>query len=591
MNTLTQEKINEIRNSVNIVDVISSYIPLTPRGKNYFGVCPFHDDNNPSMSVSPSRQIYKCFSCGATGTVFKFIMDYENISFKEAVKKVADMGGISVNIGTIKKKQTNTELHQIYDLSLKFYINNLNTKNGKEAKEYLKTRNITDDIIKEFEIGLALKNNTLSNILINKFDKNEVLKSGLVGQNERGYYDLFYDRIMFPLYDLDGNPVAYSGRIYNKKDPSKYFNTKETEIFKKGQLIYNYHRAKDIARKKNQIIVMEGFMDVIRAYTIDIKNTIAMMGTAVTETQAHLIKRMAKDIILCFDGDEAGAKATMSCANELQKIGVTPKVIRLEDNLDPDEYIQKYGKDAFQRKIDNPITVMDFKLSYLKEGKDLTSPVDQAKYISEIITELNKIDDEILKDLTIKKICTEMNIDEDLIKKHLEEKPKQKPKKENKIIITDKYDKAESALIYYMLKSKEVITMYNKKVTYIPNKEYRMLAREISNFYKNFGYINEADFIDYIECDEELMQTINKINKQNTKETYQIDEINDYIKVIKDYNIKEETKRLLNKMKNLTDPLDKAKIAEEIVELKRECNNVWRNQNFWRPKKRTCWSR
>ena len=501
-------------------------------------------------------------------------MDYENISFKEAVKKVADMGGISVNIGTIKKKQTNTELHQIYDLSLKFYINNLNTKNGKEAKEYLKTRNITDDIIKEFEIGLALKNNTLSNILINKFDKNEVLKSGLVGQNERGYYDLFYDRIMFPLYDLDGNPVAYSGRIYNKKDPSKYFNTKETEIFKKGQLIYNYHRAKDIARKKNQIIVMEGFMDVIRAYTIDIKNTIAMMGTAVTETQAHLIKRMAKDIILCFDGDEAGAKATMSCANELQKIGVTPKVIRLEDNLDPDEYIQKYGKDAFQRKIDNPITVMDFKLSYLKEGKDLTSPVDQAKYISEIITELNKIDDEILKDLTIKKICTEMNIDEDLIKKHLEEKPKQKPKKENKIIITDKYDKAESALIYYMLKSKEVITMYNKKVTYIPNKEYRMLAREISNFYKNFGYINEADFIDYIECDEELMQTINKINKQNTKETYQIDEINDYIKVIKDYNIKEETKRLLNKMKNLTDPLDKAKIAEEIVELKRECNNV-----------------
>ncbi len=574
MNTLTQEKINEIRNSVNIVDVISSYIPLTPRGKNYFGVCPFHDDNNPSMSVSPSRQIYKCFSCGATGTVFKFIMDYENISFKEAVKKVADMGGISVNIGTIKKKQTNTELHQIYDLSLKFYINNLNTKNGKEAKEYLKSRNINDDIIKEFEIGLALKNNTLSNILINKFDKNEVLKSGLVGQNERGYYDLFYDRIMFPLYDLDGNPVAYSGRIYNKKDPSKYFNTKETEIFKKGQLIYNYHRAKDIARKKNQIIVMEGFMDVIRAYTIDIKNTIAMMGTAVTETQAHLIKRMAKDIILCFDGDEAGAKATMSCANELQKIGVTPKVIRLEDNLDPDEYIQKYGKDAFQRKIDNPITVMDFKLSYLKEGKDLTSPVDQAKYISEIITELNKIDDEILKDLTIKKICTEMNIDEDLIKKHLEEKPKQKPKKENKIIITDKYDKAESALIYYMLKSKEVITMYNKKVTYIPNKEYRMLAREISNFYKNFGYINEADFIDYIECDEELMQTINKINKQNTKETYQIDEINDYIKVIKDYNIKEETKRLLNKMKNLTDPLDKAKIAEEIVELKRECNNV-----------------
>ena len=569
MNTLSQEKINEIRNSVNIVDVISSYIPLTPKGKNYFGICPFHDDNNPSMSVSPSRQIYKCFSCGATGTVFKFIMDYENISFKEAVKKVADLGGITVDIGKVNKKQNHTELHQIYDLSLKFYMNNLNTPSGKEAREYLSKRNIDENTIKEFQIGLALKHDALSKILIKKFKPDEVLKSGLVGKRDYGYYDLFYDRIMFPLYDLNGNPVAYSGRIYNKEDNSKYFNTRETEIFKKGELLYNYHRAKDIARRKNQIIIMEGFMDVIRAYTVGIKNVIAMMGTAVTDVQAHLIKRMAKDIILCFDGDEAGAKATMACSNELLKIGVTPKIIRLDDNLDPDEYIQKYGKEAFQRKIDNPMSVMDFKLSYLKTDKDLTSPADQAKYISEIISELNKIDDEILKDLTIKKVCTELNIDEDLIRKHLENKPKPKVKKVQVEIKTDKYDKAESALIYYMLKSPEVITMYNKKVTYIPNKEYRLLAREISSFYKNFGFINEADFIDYIECDPELMETISKINKQNSKETYTLEEIEDYINVIRDYNVKEEIKRLTNKMKTLTDPLDKAKIAEEIVGLKK----------------------
>ena len=576
MNTLSQEKINEIRNSVNIVDVISSYIPLTPKGKNYFGVCPFHDDTNPSMSVSPSRQIYKCFSCGATGTVFKFIMDYENISFMEAVKKVADLGGIPVNIGKIQKKQTHTELHQIYDLSLKFYINNLNTASGKEAREYLKNRNINEEVIKEFQIGLALKKDNLSKILTKKFKPEDVLKSGLVGKNDYGYYDLFYDRIMFPLYDLNGNPVAYSGRIYNRKDNSKYFNTVETEIFKKGELLYNYHRAKDDARRKNQVLIMEGFMDVIRAYTVGIKNVVATMGTAVTDVQAHLIKRMAKEIILCFDGDEAGAKATMSCSNELLKIGVTPKVIRLEDNLDPDEYIQKYGKEAFQRKIDNPMNIMDFKLSYLKIGKDLTSSVDEAKYVSELIEELNKIDDDILKDLTIKKVATEMNIDEDLIRRHLEKKEVTKPtlKKIESPTLTSKYEKAESGLIYYMLKSPEVITMYNNKVTYIPNKEYRMLAREISAFYKNFGFINEADFIDYIECDPELMETINKVNKNNTKETYTLEEIEDYINVIRDYNVKEEIKRLTNKMKNLTDPLDKAKIAEEIVGLKRSVINV-----------------
>ena len=569
MNVLSQEKISEIRNSINIVDVISSYIPLTPKGKNYFGVCPFHDDTNPSMSVSPSRQIYKCFSCGATGTVFKFIMDYENISFMEAVKKVADLGGIAVNIGKVRKKQTHPELHQIYDLSLKFYINNLNTAAGKEAREYLNNRNINEEVIKEFQIGLALKKDMLSKILTQKFKPTEVLKSALIGKTDYGDYDLFYDRIMFPLYDLDGNPVAYSGRIYNRQDNSKYFNTRETEIFKKGELIYNYHRARDEARRKNQVIVMEGFMDVIRAYTIDVKNVIATMGTAVTDVQANLIKRMAKEIILCFDGDEAGAKATMACSNELLKIGVTPKIIRLENNLDPDEYIQKHGKEAFRKKIDNPISVMDFKLSYLKNGKDLNSSVDQAKYINELIVELNKIDDDILKDLTIKKVATEMNVDESLIRNHLEKKEVKPIRQSEPPSVTTKYEKAESGLIYYMLKSPEVITMYNNKVTYIPTKEYRQLAREISAFYKNFGFINEASFIDYIECDSELMETIGKINKNNTKETYTLEEIEDYINVIKDYNVKEEIKRLTNRMKNLTDPLDKAKIAEEIVGLKK----------------------
>lgn len=571
MNTLSPEKINEIRNSVNIVDVISSYIPLTPKGKNYFGVCPFHDDTNPSMSVSTTRQIYKCFSCGATGTVFKFIMDYENISFIQAVKKVADIGGIKISISSNDsfKKQAHSTLNDIYDLSLKLYINNLNTAQGIEAKKYLYQRDINDEIIKEFQIGLALRKNTLSSIFSKKFNEKELLSSGLIGKNEKGYYDLFYDRIMFPLYDLSGNVVAYSGRIYNRKDNSKYFNTRETEIFKKGELLYNYHRAKDIARRKNQIIIMEGFMDVIRAYAVDIKNVVATMGTAVTPNQAHLIKKMAKEIILCFDGDEAGEKATMSCASELMKIGVTPKIVRLTDDMDPDEYIRKYGKEAFSRQINNPINVMDFKLNYLKKNKDLTSSIDQAKYIKDVIEELNKIDDDILKELTIKKVCAEMNIDEELIRKHLDAKIEKPLAVETKITYNDKYEKAESALIYYMLKSPEVIAMYDKKITYISNEEYRMIAREISTFYKNFGFITEADFIDYTECDSEIMKTLSKVNKENNKDSYTIDEIEDYINVINDYTVKQEVNRLADKMRQLSDPLEKAKIAEKIVELKK----------------------
>lgn len=569
MKILTQEKINEIRNSVNIVDIISSYVSLTPRGKNYFGICPFHDDNNPSMSVSTDKQIYKCFSCGATGTVFKFIMDYENVSFNEAVKKIADIGGIQVDIGKVRKKSEFPKQHEIYDLSLKFYTNNINTANGKEAKNYLHKRSITEDIIKEFQIGLAPNNkNMLANILIKKFKPEDLLKSGLIGKNEYGYYDLFYDRIMFPLYDLNGRVIAYSGRIYNRKDNSKYFNTRETEIFKKGELLYNYHRAKDIARQKNQIIIMEGFMDVIRAHSIGIKNVIATMGTAVTKEQANLIKRMAKEIILCFDGDEAGAKATKACAEELNKLNVIPKVVRLEENLDPDEYILKYGKETFERKINNPISIMDFELSYLKNGKNLNNSEDKAAYINQMIEEINKIDDDILKEITIKKIAEETKIDEKLLKNHLVKKPKIIKKERPKLNLT-KYEKAEKNLIYYMFKSPEVIKMYDKKVTYMPTKEYRLLAREISAFYHENGSINEADFIDYIEGDKELTETIKKININMDSENYTIDEIEDYIHVIKEYNVNNAIERMQNQMHEITDPLKKAEIAQKIIDLKK----------------------
>ena len=568
MNTLSQEKLNEIRNSVDIVDVVSNYVSLTPRGKNFFGVCPFHDDNNPSMSVSQSKQMYRCFSCGASGSVFHFIRDYENISFQEAVKKVAEMGGIKVDIRNDKKVKDNIEYHEIYELSLKYYMNNLNSKSGKEAREYLNNRNIDDTTIKEFQIGLSLnKRNSLSNLLIKKFKEKDILDSALVGKNDYGMYDFFQERIMFPLYDLNGKVVAYSGRIYNKEDSAKYFNTRETEVFKKGELLYNYHRARNIARMKNKIIIVEGFMDVIRMHTIGVKNVIAMMGTAVTDMQARLIKRMAKEVILCFDGDSAGSKATKSCIDELSKIDVIPKIVRLEENLDPDEYILKYGKEKFLRKIDNPINVIDFELSYHKEGKNLNSAEDKTIYIKQIIDEINKIDDEILKEVTIKKIVDETEIDENLIRSRIKKKTKQV--KREVINKSSKYEKAEKNLIYFMLKSDDVIKMYDKKVTFMPDSEYRLLAREISAYYHEYGVINEVDFMDYALMDDEFNQTLKKVNQNNKRETFTFEEIEDYINVIKEFNVNKAIKRMQKEIKDLTDPIEKAKIAQKIIELKK----------------------
>ena len=576
MNQISAEKINEIRTSVNIVDVISGYIPLTPKGKNYFGVCPFHDDNHPSLSVSKEKQIYTCFSCGATGNVFKFIMDFENISFIEALSEVARLGHINIDIGNVTSKKTvkHSSLYDIYNLSLKVYVNNINTPKGKEAKKYLNQRGIDEKIIREFQIGLSLDNKTLSKILVDKFLEKDILESGLIRKSSYEYLDLFYNRIMFPLYDLEGNVVGYSGRIYNTLDDAKYINTKETSIFKKGELLYNYHKAKNSARAKNQIIIMEGFMDVIRAYTINITNVVATMGTAVTKSQALIIKKMAKEVILCFDGDEAGSKATFSCGNLLLEMGLFPKVVRLPENLDPDEYILKYGRSEFEAKINNPINFMDFKLDYLKQGKNLSSTTDEANYIKSVIEELDKIDDDILREVTIKKITKETGIDKDVIKSKLKNVTEKKPSNDikqtkEKKIKTNKYEIAQRNLVGYMLKDSAVIEKFDEESPYLPIKEYRLLAREISFFYEQYNYINIADFFNYIEYDDDIMQTISKIERARLKDKISKEEIDDYIMVINDYNIKEETKILTDKMKNETDPLKKALIAQKMVEMKK----------------------
>lgn len=577
MDKITVNDINNIRSSVDIVDIISEYIPLVNKGRNYFGVCPFHDDNHPSMSVSKEKQIYKCFSCGATGNVFNFIMDYENISFKEALTKVASKVGITIDIGDIKEKSNPYQkMYEAYDIAFKFYQNNINTSEGKEAKEYLKKRLIDENIIKEFGIGLSLsKRDLLSKILLKKgYDQKVLNESGLLSFNDGGYFDMYSKRIMFPLWDTVGRVVGFSGRIYHGEDISKYINTKETPIFKKGELLYNYHRAKDEARKSKTIIVMEGFMDVIRAYVSDVRNVVATMGTAVTKEQALLIKRLAPNIILCFDGDEAGAKATFSCISELQKIGVIPKVVRLEDGLDPDEYVQKYGKDSFISKIENPINVMDFKLSYYKEHKNLESSVEKAEYVKNILDELSKIDDEILRELTLQKLSIESNLDINFLKSKLPEVKKNI--NENDVLVNSckkeifgKYELSERLLIHYMLKNKDVIKIYNNRSPYMPDEKYRLLAREIVSYYQINGIISAADLMtELMKYDNDLVSLIGDIEASDYKEEFTFDEINDYIKVINEFNLKNATKQIKEQMKNEVDPIKKAVLAQKIMDLK-----------------------
>lgn len=567
---ITNEMINEIRNKVDIVSVISNYLPLTQRGKNYFGVCPFHDDHSPSMSVSPDKQIFTCFSCGATGNVFTFVADYEHIGFYDAVRLLGSKVGYNLGNSISKNKDKHADYYDIYNLSCKFYQNNLNTSLGKNAREYLEKRKIDNDTIKKFKIGLALPKVSLTDYLLaKKYSLKNLNDMGL--SNDNGM-DLFVNRIIFPLYDLEGNIVAFSGRIYNTKDSSKYINTKETVLFKKGTILYNYHNAKEQLKKNEAIIVMEGFMDVIRANTVGITNCVATMGTALTKQNANLLKKMANNIILCFDGDKAGEEATTSAINVFKEIDVVPKVVRLPEDLDPDEYILKYGEDSFKSKIDNPDNAVEFLMRLHKSDKNLNDLEDVAKYIDESIRELASSNDLILGDLTLNKMASEFNINYNVLKDKYDSLRNKEEKKEIHYEIKkeklNQYDKASRMLIYYMLKDEKIINMVSNKVTFFPNQNIRVLANEIIYYYRKYKSFNVADFISYIADNQEVLILFKDIMTIDIDGTYTDEEIDDYISVINSYPVKKKTQELEKQMKEEKDPLKQAKILSEMLSLK-----------------------
>ncbi len=561
--------INEIRNKVDIVEVISSYIPLTMRGKNYFGVCPFHDDHAPSMSVSKEKQIYTCFSCGATGNVFKFLQDFEHISFLDAVKKCADMSGIALDL-----KPTETQvsskyktLYDIYDVSLKFYQNNINSSIGKKAKEYLYNRNLTDKEIKEFAIGLSLNEYDMLVKLLQqkKYSDKDILKSGLANANDDGLYDIYRERIMFPLHDPSGRVIGYNGRAYQGDMTNKYVNSKETDIFKKRDYLYNYHRAKEEARNKKEVIIMEGPMDVIRAYTIGVTNVVATLGTAFGSSQSNLIRRLSTNVILCFDGDAAGLKATKLAIGELEKVGINPKIVRLPGGNDPDEFILKNGRDAFLSELKKAIDVMEFKASLLKEEMNLSTNDGMAKYINMMIKEINAIDDDILKEVTISRLVKETGVDKEVILKSIKTseipimiKPKTIPRKNRR------YNESVLGLLYFMLHDEEAIKEYSKSAIYIPDKEYRLLAFEIEAFYNKYGYIDTADLLTEIHDDEEVVKTIGLIMNMDSS-SFNKEALTDYLNNIREYQKQEEINKYQERLKMTNTYEQKLELGNKII--------------------------
>ncbi len=560
-----QNTINDIRNKINIVDLISEYVPLTKKGQYYWGKCPFHNDNNPSMSVDQNRQIYRCWSCHNSGNVFNFYEQIENISFPEALKRLGDRVGISV--GSVRKSNSKYDKYfEIYDLTSKFYSLMLTTSSGKEARDYLKKRGFTEETIKEFGIGLASndKDKLVKYFKEKKIDINTLNDLGLANNDN----DTFINRIIFPLDDRNGRIVGFSGRIYHGEDFAKYMNTKETPIFRKGTCLYHYNASKEEVREKKYAIVMEGFMDVIRASTIGIKNTVALMGTALTEEQISLLKKLSNTIYLCLDGDTPGLTAALHNGELLEKAGLEVKVIYLKDDEDPDSYILKYGKDSFNDLIENALNYSDFRIERLRNGIDFSSDIEVSKYVNDVLRETALINDEIRCEIILKKLATETSLSYNTLDKKLSEIKGNK--KENNLVTKeknkkyDKYTRASLEFVYYMLNNPEVIKVYDSKKIYFINSDIRNLAGEISYYYHNYGEIVVADFYTYLNDKRELIPTFEEIVNLNLTNDINEETLDEYIKVINDYNVMEEIKKLEKDMRKATTDKEKIEIAERI---------------------------
>ena len=575
---IKDEEINAIREGADIVDIISGYLSLKQRGKNFLAVCPFHDDHSPSLVVSRERQMFNCFTCRTGGNVFTFIMKYENVSFVEAVKIVADKIGYNLNIANLSDFSTaNKEDYEIMEFSKKFYLNNIFTEKGISARKYLEERGIDESIIKEFNIGLSLDSKDTLYKLLNskKYNIDKASDLGLINKVGLDIYDVFSNRIMIPIENLKGQVVGFTGRIFNgEKDTAKYMNTKETEIFKKGQILFNYHNARNSIREEKCVIVVEGNMDAIKLSASGIKNVVALMGVALSKEQIDVLRKLKVPIILMLDNDSAGLEATVKNGDELQKYDVDLRVVRLTDAKDPDEYIRIKGVDALKDNIKHALKYIDFKLEYLKNNKNLNNMEDLIIYVKEVISSLNNEDD-LTKELVISKISKDYEIDAEILKQELNNKivqdtKKETPKKEVTKPKISKYQNAVSKILYSMMCDPTYITVYKNRLGYFKEKKERMLASEIVYYNTVHNNINIADFLTYMMPQEELFAFINEIISENNNTIVSLDEFNSCVDVVLKILKKDEIVELKEKIKQELDVNKKLELIAKLTELKKE---------------------
>lgn len=414
----SDELIEEVSRSNDIVDVISQYVHLKRKGRNYFGVCPFHNEKSPSFSVSPDRQIFKCFGCGVGGTAYTFLMKIEGITFKEAVEQLAERANIQLpklenNVDTAKE-ELKAKVLKINEFTAEYYHQNLYKPTSKIAQEYVKKRRMNRETLESYRIGYSGKFDELYKALKKEgFGDKEILESNLVRKNDKGrYYDFYQERLMIPICDVRGKVIAFGGRALGDEKP-KYMNSPDTIVYNKGRHLFGLNLAKKDCAKR--LLIVEGYMDVISLHQRGITNVVGSLGTALTEQQGWLLRKSTEQIILGFDADNAGQNAVERSMEILQKMGCDMRVLQIEGAKDPDEYIVKFGEGRFKLAVDNAISIVEFKVKNLKKELNLENTGDKIKFLNEIAKILSKVENTMEREIYIEKIAKGYNISKEAI--------------------------------------------------------------------------------------------------------------------------------------------------------------------------------
>ncbi|MDL2211506.1 DNA primase [Erysipelotrichaceae bacterium OttesenSCG-928-M19] len=583
MKRIDDKIIEEIREKNDIVEVISNYLPLTKKGKNYVCLCPFHNDSNPSLTISQEKQIYKCFSCDAGGNVITFVQDYEKISFLEALNKLAQNIGLDLELDNNQNNSNSkynqlSEYYQLNEEANTLFQYLLNEAGNDLTTTYLKNRKIDNDIQTKFQIGYSSSNNVLTNLLKSKnYDLNKAVEIGLLKIKDNEYYDNFQNRITYPIIDLNNKVTGFTCRTITNEEP-KFLNSIESKIFNKSSLLYNVNNAKDSIRKSKTVYILEGPNDVIAFNKAKVDNVVCIMGTAFTTEHINVLRQLnVTDIILGFDGDEAGRKATYNAFNTLSKYKFNIRYLDFKDN-DPDDYLNKYGYDEFNKVLSYSKSAIEFKIDYEFSLINTNNFTEKKQLVQKLVAELNKVLDNFDKEYYYNYLASISGISFELIESYSsQQRSDYTPNKKNitrkKVVLND-IENASLNILYFMMKDIKYFKVFNTEVQTFLNPYYRKLYNVIAAYYLNSNVFNLAD-LDKLKIENNIIAALMKISLNYQYDDEVADEVfMDSISTLKTEKYYLDLAQKEEELINISDPLEKAKKSSEILELTMKLNEA-----------------